>query len=92
MITAQDCWERVVKYSERVLNERFSRGQRALWDHLADSWRACAQRVEALERQRQSEGPRETSEAIEAPLAGLAEMLGDPSLDPRKPRRDPRRP
>ena len=53
MRTAEECWEKVVKYSERVLDERFSRGERALWDHLADSWRACAQRVELLEQQRE---------------------------------------
>lgn len=50
--SAEECWEKVVEYSERVLDERFSRGQRALWDHLADTWRACAQRVELLEAQR----------------------------------------
>ena len=48
--TAQECWEKVVEYSERVLDGGSSRGQRALWDHLADSWRACAQRIENIEQ------------------------------------------
>ena len=87
MKTAQECWEQVVKYSERVLDEHFSRGQRALWDHLADSWRACAQRVELLERQREGDRPKDAEPSSEAPLAALAELLADDTLHPRRPPR-----